>query len=771
MNKALKRKLALALLGVSLLAGCAAERSYREGMQLVKNGQAQPGLDKLKQASQLEPSRADYRQAYLSQRERHASEQVALAEQATTARRRVEAAALYRAALAIDPGHLRALQGLADLSAGEQTELRLAQAQTALDKGELDSAATLTRSILSDDARDRRARELLRQIERRRPSVDRDPLLADAYKTPIHIEFRDVPLRTVFDVVSRTSGLNIIFDRDLQADQRTTISLKDSTIEAVLNVLSITHQIDYRTLDSNTILVYANTAQKAKDYQALVVKTFLLSSADAKQVATTLRTIAKSKEVVVDEKLNMLIVRDSPHGIRLAERLVMLHDVREAEVMLEVEVLEVSRQRLLDLGVQWPSRLSLSLQPTAAPLNMLELTQGLPRARRDELLTGLKLIPDASVDFAANFRNNTGDTNLIANPRIRVKSRDKAKIVVGDRVPVITVTGNATNSSFLSESVSYIDVGLKLEVEPTVYLDDEVSIKLAMEVSSIANQVTTRSGSVAYQIGTRNASTVLQLVDGETQVLAGLISDEDRKSAAQLPGLGDIPLLGRLFGNRTTTAAKTEIVLAITPRIVRNIPQIESSLAEFDSGTESNLRARPLILGKLALAPKASVDGARRSAAAGGDATSGAAPAPTSEAGDRPTATAFAWQGAPSTRVGEVISVELHFEGQAKLVTLPLSLAFDPKIFELVGIQTGSTFSRENGGVVSSRVTSPGQVRITAIRPTGGAEAGTALVVQLKALEASAGSELALTSVDPISVGGMKARATAPLPHRIRVQP
>jgi general secretion pathway protein D len=177
---------------------------------------------------------------------------------------------------------------------------------------------------------------------------------------------------------------------------------------------------------------------------------------------------------------------------------------------------------------------------------------------------------------------------VLANPRIRVKNKEKARIHIGDRVPVITTTAAATGG-FVSESVSYLDVGLKLEVEPLIYLDDEVGIKVGLEVSNIAREIrTVGSNTLTYQIGTRNANTVLRLRDGETQILAGLISDEDRRSADRVPGLGDIPVLGRLFSHTRDNAIKTEIVLLITPRLVRTLARPDVRQAEFAAGTESS---------------------------------------------------------------------------------------------------------------------------------------------------------------------------------------
>ena len=171
--------------------------------------------------------------------------------------------------------------------------------------------------------------------------------------------------------------------------------------------------------------------------------------------------------------------------------------------------------------------------------------------------------------------------------------------MIGDRVPVITnsVTPVSTGTPVVTGTVQYLDVGLKLEVEPDIHMDGEVAIKTFLEVSTIANQVTNaQSGSVAYQIGTRNATTVLRLKDGETQVLGGLISDNDSKTAAKVPGLGDFPILGRLFSSHNDNSSKTEIILSITPHIIRNNHRPDAELAQFWSGTDATLRSKPLTL-------------------------------------------------------------------------------------------------------------------------------------------------------------------------------
>jgi general secretion pathway protein D len=192
------------------------------------------------------------------------------------------------------------------------------------------------------------------------------------------------------------------------------------------------------------------------------------------------------------------------------------------------------------------------------------------------------------------LRQTDGRTNLLANPQIRVRNKEKAKIHIGDRVPVLTTT-SAVSGGFVSQSVSYLDVGLKLEVEPLVYLDDDIGIKVSLEVSNITNTIQPPGGgTLVYQIGTRNTNTVLRLHDGETQVLAGLISDEDRRSAIRVPGLGDFPILGHLFSSTSDNAVKTEIVLLITPRVVRTLVRPDARTVEFAAGTEASSSGGPL---------------------------------------------------------------------------------------------------------------------------------------------------------------------------------
>ena len=396
----------------------------------------------------------------------------------------------------------------------------------------------------------------------------------------------------MFEIIARSSGLNILFDKDVKTDQKTSISLKNSSVEAAIQYMLMANQLEQQVMDANTLLVFPNNAAKLRDYQQLVVKTFVLANANAKPMAEMIRTMVKSRDLVIDEKLNMVIMRDSADAVRLAEKLVTLLDVAEPEVMLEVEILEVSRDRLMELGVNWPS--SLSLMPLAGASGQLTLAD-LRRVNSDSVAASL-------APLKINARNQDGDTNLLANPRIRVLNREKARVMIGNKVPSISTTVIATGLA--TESVVYLDVGLKLEVEPIIYVNNDVTIKMALEVSNILSFATTAQGTTTYNIGSRSVTTTLRLKDGENQVLAGLINDEDRRTANKVPGLGELPLAGRLFGSTLNDGKKSEIVLSITPRLIRNVQRPTAAAGEFLSGTDGSLRRRA-VPGSAAPAPDA----------------------------------------------------------------------------------------------------------------------------------------------------------------------
>ena len=449
-------------------------------------------------------------------------------------------------------------------------ELRLAVAQT---------RERITSRQLQQIQAQLKQDSLKRQQEEALRPVIAEKTAPTGIDKPINVDFKGATLAQVCQVLYRTAGLNFIFDKDVPLDQPISITLRRTPVREVLSLILLSQQLEQRPINADTVMIYPNTPSKARDYQPLTVRSFYLTNIEAKTAAATLRTILKARDLVSDEKQNVVVMRDTPEAIRMAEKLLAVHDMPEPEVMLEVEVLEVKRSRLLELGLLWPS--SLMLTPLAS-------TAGSPVTLKDLLNTTSASLAAAVPTFGINARAESGDTNVLANPRIRTRNREIAKIMIGDRVPNISTTSTATG--FVAESVQYIDIGLKLDVQPTIYLDNEVAIRINLEVSNIAALIQTKSGTQAYQIGTRNASTVLRLKDGENQVLAGLISDEERSTGRKVPGLGDLPMLGRLFGSKLDEGQKTELVLSITPRLIRNNKRPGIELTEFSIGPESAMR-------------------------------------------------------------------------------------------------------------------------------------------------------------------------------------
>ncbi|MFP5410783.1 MAG: secretin N-terminal domain-containing protein [Gammaproteobacteria bacterium] len=597
MNKA-----PLIILLVLTLAGCASDRAFREGERLLAQGQTEAGLRQLEQAMKESPGNAQYRTAYIQARDAHLIRLFAEGDAALAAGREAEAEARYREIQKLHPESPRARASLALIDMQRANRTLLKDARIALDKGESDVARRKLRDVLARDPQHDDAQALMRQVEAQsgRPRGAELPALSAAYRRPVTLQFRDAPVRTIFDALSRQSGLNFVFDKDVRTDTRLTIFAADTAISDALDMLLKTGQMGKKVLSENTLLIYPALPAKIREYQDLVVKGFFLSNTDAKQVVNLVRSMAKTRDVYIDEKLNLLVVRDTPEAVRLVERLVALADRPEPEVMLEVEILEVKRTRLQELGIQYPNQLTV-LTPEATVTSTIGpggvvVTDSVPGGRLtiDSLRSLARADIGVSPNPSVNLRKDAGDVTILANPRIRVKNKEKAKIHIGDKVPVIT--SNVTSTGVTSESVSYLDVGIKVDVEPQVHLEGEVGIKIGLEVSNIVQQIRSPTGTLTYQLGSRNANTVLRLQDGETQVLAGLISDEDRSGASKLPLFGDIPLLGRLFSNNRDELNKTEVVLLITPRIIRNIERPALDEAEFLGGTESAASDRSLQL-------------------------------------------------------------------------------------------------------------------------------------------------------------------------------
>jgi general secretion pathway protein D len=580
----------LCLAAVLTLTGCASQRAIETARDDFGQGDEVAALARLAHKVESTPSDRELRTFYLHQRERLILQRLAAAERMVRSGQPAEAKRLYEEILSFAPSEPRARQGLQRLERDARLGGVLAEAETALGQGDADTAMARVRQVLAEDSQNARARALEGRINAQLAAANPPPAhaITGPFSRPVTLEFRDAPLRTVFEALSRAAGLNFVFDRDVRPEAKVTLFVRKTSVDEVLKLLTATQKIDSKVLNANSVLIYPSTPAKTKEYRELVTRTFYLANADVKQAQSLVRQLVKIRDVFIDEKLKLLVVKDTPEAVALAEQLVKSLDVAEPEVMLEVEVLEVSRNKVLNLGLDLPGQVGYGA------LDGSGVARSVASGVIDLRSRGGLRPYIANPAVLLNLRQEDSDTSLLANPRIRVKNNEEAKIHIGDKLPVFTTT--ATANVGVSASVTYLDVGLKLDVKPVVMLDDEVEIKVQLEVSNIVKEVTGPSDSLAYQVGTRTAGTVLRLRDGETQILAGLLQDEARSVGNGLPGVSDVPVLGRLFSTKKDTNARTEIVLLITPRVIRNVIAPEVSQALLPSGTETNVGAAPLSL-------------------------------------------------------------------------------------------------------------------------------------------------------------------------------
>jgi len=760
-----------ALLGAAVLglSGCAGLVQH-EASEQVASGQSEQALRTLEDGLRRYPEDANLRAQYLKLRDATLQGWLDGAVRQRNAGRPDEAERLIARALALDAANGRAQAMMAQLRLNRRLASVLDEAQGLYTRGQSTAALRVIEEGLKADPQHTGLQALKLQIQAAQRSQQ---LLSSqaglAEQRPISLDFRDAGLRQVLDLVSRNSGLNFVLDKDIRQDLKVTVYLKQVRVEDALDLIVSTHQLARKVLDERTVLIYPNTPDKQREYQEQVIRVFYLASAEAKGAAGFLKSMLKLKDPFVDERSNMLALREPPETIALAERLIGLYDTQEPEVLLELEVLEIRSTRLTELGLQVPSSISLSaLAPTSGA--------GLTIANLKSLDEGRIGVSVGSVTL--NLRREVGDFEILANPRVRARNHEKAKVLIGDKVPIITTTTSQTG--FVSDSVSYLDVGLKLEIEPTIYANDEVLIKLALEVGSLASQIKTTSGTVAYQISTRNASTALRLKDGETQLLAGLLSKEDRTSANRIPLVGDVPVLGRLFSSQLDDGSRTELVLAITPRIVRNLRQPDPSEAELWVGTEAYTRLRQ-VGGRVATElpkPGAAAKPAPPSKAGIAQTPNEVLPAApaSSEVDTSPVLPiSLQWQGPGTVKAGQAFVLALEGETPLGLRSLNLTLQSAPGTLHVVEAAAGDFWGKDPKAPVSlssSEDEDVGVIQAGALRAVATPAPGKGRLFEWRLVAPKPGRfSLTMGSASLVASDGQRGRAASPPAFTIEVQP
>lgn len=586
---------AIALACALLIPGCGSIQHTR-GLVQIAMDQPVEGVQSLENATRTSPTDASYKLDYLQKRDQSVRQALVLADELRADGKLDKAQAAYEQVLKMSPTEPKALLALQGLKQDARNEQLLNDGDTFLTDGRLELALDRATQVLSDNPKNRRALKLKDAVADAKAQADNElekrRLARSVMDKLVTLQYNDAPIRTVFDTLSRSTDVNLLMDKDVKQDARVTLYVKDVTVSDAIDLVLMQNQLQKRVVNGNTLMIYPATPAKSAEYEDLLIRTFQITNADIKYLSSMLKTMLKLKDVSADEKTGILVIRDTPETLRMVDRLIAAHDVPDPEIMLEVEVLEVSNARDSNLGLVPPSSVTIST-PGATGTS---LTVGaLKSLSRDDLTV-------TPLSATLNLKLVDSDTKILASPRIRARNKEAAKIMIGDRVPTVTntVTPVSTGPAVVTGNVTYQDVGLKLEFEPQVYANSEVGIKISLEVSNIAKEFTDANGGRSYQIGTRNAATNLRLKDGETQILGGLISDEDRNTASKIPGLGHLPVIGRLFGNNAGTNSRSEIILAITPRIVRNLAVRSPDVRNIFSGTINSIREKPILADPIA---------------------------------------------------------------------------------------------------------------------------------------------------------------------------
>ena len=846
LNFKFKYHVPLILLASAVLAGCAAQRLHNNGMSLVQGGQVEEGLSQLEQATKADPENLNYQKDLKHTREQILNRLLSSASTEQSLGHAEAAQHIYERILKIDPLNSSATLALETQAMNKRHEAKVEEARLFFEKGDLDSARSALKPVFLENPKQGQAVLLQRHIDEQETKIQMaEPALNMQFKKPVTLQFRDANVKMVFEAISRASGINVLLDKDIKPDLKTSIFVKDVSVEDAIDLILMQSQLERKVLSNNTVFIYPNTAAKLKDFQDLKIRSFHLVNADPKQILTMLKTLLKTKDIFIHEKTNSIVMRDTPDAIHLAEKMIADQDIADPEVMLEVEILEVNRARASDLGVQFPTQLSVtpiqSIVAAANPNGSTTTTTATGTATTTTPTTTQLTLNNLGHLNSNGLSVNTptitlnamlqdSDTNILSSPRLRVKNHEKAKIMIGDRVPIITnsLTPTTTGSGVVTGTVTYQDVGLKLDVEPEIHLDNEVSIKIALEVSSLGNAVTNSStGSVVYTVQTRNTATSLRLRDGETQILAGLVQDSDTSTVDKVPVLGQIPLLGYLFSNDNGNKSKKEIILSITPHVVGHSKLADAREMEYWSGTESELRSSQLVLkplgtvnmgtsapgssatpmpaGRPVTPPPAAqpVPAAKAPAApALPPAVPAALPAtPQADNAAKPVlappvistpavppivdpaaaatkdktvssapAMTLSWQGPKQAKVGDKISVLLNTPSTQGAKTLGFQIGFDPAVLKPVDVIEGDALKRNNAAANLNKNIDQAGGSIS-IEMTGTGSSGSASVIALtfEVISSVPESSITLDSTTATGTNGEVLSLTAPDPYVITV--
>lgn len=589
---------------MAFLAGCAYFNSpdIKRGDQHLAAGHWEEASQAYKQALKDDPFNSTLQSKYTMARERAAASYEERGRAYLKEHQPDLAAEQFKRAITIEPsnpdhqsGLLEALR-LTDARGQNREADRLAQL------GRTDEAMEAYARAAELDPSFKEPLDNISKLTEEQQALNRD----DRRKQPVTLKFRNAGLKEVLEGIGKAGGINLIFDKDVRNDP-VTISIQDTPFEEAFNLILNSNSLFAQTVSPGVMIVSPNTKQKQEQYQDLMIRTFYLSNAKAKDMLVLLKSMLDSKRMHANEQLNTIVIRDQPEKLEMAEKLILANDRLDSEVLFDVEVLEVDRTVSQTYGLTYPKSVAAAMVPPGASLTNFAFGQ-LGQQFTFRQLTSLgqdsylfKLPTSVQLDFLKQIT----DAKTLASPKIRVVNNKKAEINVGDKQPILlsttnvlpgqAVTGAIPTTSTVT-SIEFRDTGVKLTVEPSIHLGNELTLKMKIEVVRLGERVILQQSPLItqFKFGNRTAETMLNIRDGETIVLGGLIQEEDRRTRTTIPWIGDLPIIGNLLSSFQTDRVTTEVILTITPHIIPGMTPPGLGKQVFWSGTDSTYATSPL---------------------------------------------------------------------------------------------------------------------------------------------------------------------------------
>jgi general secretion pathway protein D len=699
--------LMLALVLIAGLAGCAGSRAFQRGDQYAKGGEWDLAVKEYRDALKNNPQDIEYRSALLRAEETAANQHYKRARNFLKERKLDQAIIELQQAIYLNPSNAAIQGALKTVLNMKQAEEHYRAALTFQELSRFSEAVNELNRSVELDPENAKYIDSLEKLQKKKSESEPDDALTLASDKPITLNFKNTNIKEVFELLSKLSGINILFDEEIKA-QPVTVFVKDVSFQYAMNLLLSTNKLFMKKLNADTIIIIPKTKAKMDQYQDLVMKTFYLNNAKSKDVVNLLRSMLDTKKVYVNEVLNSITVRDTPEKIKLVEKIIAANDLKEAEVILDVEILEISRTNALSYGWNFQPGLTIGasvsgtkLTPENPSISNVGITQGISlsqfrNATSDNIVLTLP-------SLLLTMIKQDSDAQTLANPRVRVLNNKTAKFHIGDRIPIQTSTVQSTSTVAVTSTFEYKDVGIKLNIEPNVHLSNTVTLKMALEISSLGDAIDFGNGQKQYKFGTRNVDTTINLRDGETVIIGGLIKDEERKSTNKIPLLGDIPVLGKLFSRSDDGTVKTDILMSITPNIVRPLELPDKDNQSFWSGTEEAYDVKPMFTTSAGKSSKPAEKALDKSVVL--DTLAKREPSVQSKPTETRTATSEVLVAAAvldlkpaetAVAVGQEARLDMSVSDVKDLYGAIITLSYDPKIVDFKAAAEGAFLKKDN---------------------------------------------------------------------------